>query len=292
MMNSGSYFIFFASFFIINPILYLINKIAVRHAYHPTFRKIGMKVYSDSYWDNIKYSSLKLYMESYFDLTMCAFLGSLAFNADQSEGRGIGEFMDNYSDIINSLVTMVYIGMGIVFVLVGFIRLYRNRHDLQSKQFNHSMRVYLEGVRNSSLSKMMYNLVFLSRRLITGLVLVMLSPYPYFQSYTLVVLSFLNLLYLIDVKPLKKGNGYEIFNEVFIYICSMIMANMLDASINTSLNELRGWLMIGMSTSNLVINMVLTILSSLSDIYYSQRDAYFKRKAKKEIKNRLKQLKS
>ena len=179
MMNSGSYFIFFISFFVINGSLFLINKISVWQAHRSIFRKIGMKVYSNSYWGDTKYSSLKLYMESYFDLTMCSFLGYLAFSTDSTKG-GIGEFMENYSDITNSLVTIVYLVMGFIFVIVGLTCLYKNRKDLQSNQFNHSMRVYFEGVRNSSLSKMMYNLVFLSRRLITGLVLVLLSPYPYF----------------------------------------------------------------------------------------------------------------
>ena len=76
----------------------------------------------------------------------------------------------------------------------------------------------------------------------------------------------MNLWYLIAVKPLKKGNGYEIFNEVFIYICSLIIANMLDASINTDLNDLRGWILVVMSSTNLVVNMALTIYSSIKDV--------------------------
>ena len=129
MMNSGSYFIFFASFFIINPALFLMNKIAIWQARRPIFRKIGLKVYSKSYWRDTKYSSQKLYMESYFDLTMCAILGFL--DQDQTEGGGIREFMGNYSDIINSMVTIVYVVMGFVFVIVGFVKLYLNRHYLR-----------------------------------------------------------------------------------------------------------------------------------------------------------------
>ena len=141
-------------------------------------------------------------MESYFDLTMCAFLGCLAFSADQTEGAGFIEFMGNFSDIINSFVTIVYVGMAFAYVIKGFTKLYRNRKNLQSKHLKKEMRVYIEEVRNSSLSKVMYNLVFLTRRLITALVLVLLWPYPYFQSFTLVVLSFANLWYFIAVKPM------------------------------------------------------------------------------------------
>ena len=67
------------------------------------------------------------------------------------------------------------------------------------------MRVYIDDVKNSSSSKMIYNLIFLTRRLITALVLVLLFAYPYFQSFTLVILSFLNLCYMIEVKPLKRA---------------------------------------------------------------------------------------
>ena len=81
-MNSGSYFVFKTSFFVINAFLYLVNKLAVLQAHRPIFRKIGVKVYSDSYWRDTKYSSQKLYMESYFDLTMCAILGCFAFSVD------------------------------------------------------------------------------------------------------------------------------------------------------------------------------------------------------------------
>ena len=123
MMNSGSYFIFFISFFVIKVCLFLINKIAVLQAHRPIFRKIGLKVYSNSYWNDLKFSLQKLYMEAYFDLTMCAFLGCLAFSVDQTEGGGIGEFLGNYSDITNSLLTIVYLMMGLFFPFYGLYQI-------------------------------------------------------------------------------------------------------------------------------------------------------------------------
>ena len=200
--------------------------------------------------------------------------------------------MGNYSDITNSLVTIVYVVMGFVFLIIGATVLFINRDNLYSKKLQEEMRVYFEGVRTSSFLRMIYNLTFLIRRLITAVVLVMLTPYPYFQSNTLVVLSFANIWYLTEAMPLKEENVYEIFNEVFIYICSLLMANMLDASLNSELNDLRGWVFIVMASTNLIINMTLTVYSSFKDIITSRKEAMYKKRAKRAIQNKLFELKS
>ena len=79
IFNSGSYFVFMMGFVIVNAILFLLNKLAARFSNHKAFRKLGLKVYSSSYKTDTKYESSKMYLESYFDLTLCAFLGVYSF---------------------------------------------------------------------------------------------------------------------------------------------------------------------------------------------------------------------
>jgi hypothetical protein len=56
IMNSGSYFLLFISFFVINILMYITNKVAVYCAHRPFCRKIGIKVYSSQYREDTIYA--------------------------------------------------------------------------------------------------------------------------------------------------------------------------------------------------------------------------------------------
>ena len=79
ILNSGSYFILWAIMTLFTLVKFIINKIAVYFARNPLARKLGIYIYSDSYWNEFKDGAMKLLMESYFDLAMCSLLNVLAF---------------------------------------------------------------------------------------------------------------------------------------------------------------------------------------------------------------------
>lgn len=72
--QSGSYFII--QFGIVSYYVggYVINHICKKFYWFRFARKIGIRVYQQSYYQQIKFGIMKLFMEAYFDLILCAFL--------------------------------------------------------------------------------------------------------------------------------------------------------------------------------------------------------------------------
>ena len=66
--------------------------------------------------------------------------------------------------------------------------------------------------------------------------------------------------YLIDASPLQEGNIYEMFNEVIIYICTMILMHMLDSSTDSDINIVRGYVFIALAGFNLIVNIAITAI--------------------------------
>jgi len=67
------------------------------------------------------------------------------------------------------------------------------------------------------------NIFFLWRRFIIALLLVFGGSWLYMKLTICVLLSFLNLVYNVAHKPLKKGNNIEISNELAIYLIGMVL---------------------------------------------------------------------
>ena len=86
IINSGSYFPIFAGIALYEIVMSAINYLAVKCSGWYWARKVGMSVYSKSYWKNFKDGGIKLFIESYFDLAMCSLLGVLAFLEKDEQG--------------------------------------------------------------------------------------------------------------------------------------------------------------------------------------------------------------
>ena len=79
IMNSGSYFIVASGVIIITIAKYIINYLAVKLAKFKVARRLGMWAYQKTYFKNSVIANLKLFLEAFFDLTLCAFLNMYAF---------------------------------------------------------------------------------------------------------------------------------------------------------------------------------------------------------------------
>lgn len=69
-------------------------------------------------------------------------------------------------------------------------------------------------------SALLYNLVFLLRRIVFAATMIFLTEYPLFQVYSLIIQSVGSMIYLVNVAPFEaRGlNRLELFNEFCIYI--------------------------------------------------------------------------
>lgn len=70
-------------------------------------RKIGMWAYQDKVSMRIKSTQMKLFLESYFDLSFGVILGSLVFT--MTETGETHKFFNNPSNILCSITTLVYL---------------------------------------------------------------------------------------------------------------------------------------------------------------------------------------
>ena len=82
--------------------------------------------------------------------------------------------MGNYSDITNSLVTIGYLVVGLLFPIIGLFLIFRNKKLINEESVQRKLKVYIEGIRTSKMSRMLYNFFFLMRKLVTGFVLVII----------------------------------------------------------------------------------------------------------------------
>ena len=178
VMNSGSYFILGAGIFIFTISRFILNKIATKFAQYPFFRKVGMKFYRSSYKKEITHAQLKLFMESYFDLAMCAMLNFLSFYTNKN--YTMGDYFGTFDDILCSMITLVYFVLIFVFPVWGYKLITENMDDLEKPEIKDKVEVFIDEVKTDTRHRALYNIYFLSRRLFTVIVLVFIPHLPFF----------------------------------------------------------------------------------------------------------------
>lgn len=138
--------------------------------------------------------------------------------------------------------------------------------------------------KTKELPQAMYNVFFMIRRAIISFVLVFLVQYPYFQCAILINLSIVNICYMIVYKPLKVDNGIEIYNETTIYLTTMIMTNFLNVAQPIEVIDMMGWVLIGVAGINLVVNIMITMIISIKDLFNERQTRSIEKKVNKIFK--------
>lgn len=85
-------------------------------------------------------------------------------------------------------------------------------------------------------------------------------------------MSILTLCYYSASTPLKQGNNIEIVNEACIYVCTLIIGNFLNAALPLELSNILGWFLIGLICSNILLNITLTVVQSITQLIKNTRD--------------------
>ena len=112
----------------------------------------------------------------------------------------------------------------------------------------------------------MYIVYFLIRRFLTGTLLIVFVEYPFFQCVLLLVMSTMNFIYIVSVKPLEntKQNRIEIFNELCIMVCAHLYNIFLRGEGSLQFLNGTGWTFMGTAAFNIIGNMGIVIMDSLS----------------------------
>ena len=112
----------------------------------------------------------------------------------------------------------------ILFPIWGAFGILMNRTQLESKQFKLRYGVFTQDIHTSSVGKAMFNIIYIVRRVLTALIIVSID-FPLAQCQLMVVLSTMNLIYLIVAKPVKEVfiNRLEVFNEACVCVSSYMI---------------------------------------------------------------------
>ena len=174
MMNSGSYFILFALAVGYSFGRYLLNSMARCCPTSVRCRKLGIYAYEASYTGNLWTSTVKLFIESFFDLTMCAMLANLSF-LEIPKGASFASLFSNRDDAISSTLSLLYTLLVLVAPVIGYFSIKRNLGNLDSKVMIAKYGVFYQENRTDTSERALYNIYFLGRRFFTVLVLVFLT---------------------------------------------------------------------------------------------------------------------
>ena len=177
MMNSGSYFIIMGGLFSFTIGKFILNTLARCCSRWKRMRKIGIWAYESSYIKNLWRDNLKLFVESYFDLAMCAALADLAF-LEIPYGTDFITMFDTRDNAMSNGFSLLFTFLGIIVPLIAYRGIINNLHDLKSVSGRYG--VFYEDNRTDTRSRALYNIYFLARRFWSVIVLVFVTRYPFF----------------------------------------------------------------------------------------------------------------
>jgi hypothetical protein len=162
----------------------------------------------------LKETFLTMIFEGYLELMICCLI---AFNTQQQQ---IEDGLN--SSGIFAFFTCYFVGISMVYFPISTaITFIRNRHRLEDDEFKEEYGFLFEDLK-PNIASALYRHVFILRRLVYALTLVMLKDQPSVQLIIHGSISLLYTSYLLTVRPFnsRDENNKEIFNEVVLIILS------------------------------------------------------------------------
>ena len=101
-----------------------------------------------------------------------------------------------------SLTTVFYDFALIIFPVYAYLVIRDNFGTLSTDNTTFKYGIFYEGMNLKQKVSAMYNVIFMARRLITALVLVFMHDLPFFQCQLLLVMSTMNVIYMVSVRPI------------------------------------------------------------------------------------------
>jgi len=113
-------------------------------------------------------------------------------------------------------------------------------------------------------SAAVYNLVFLVRRMLFVLTAVLEHSRPDFQILALLLLTLMNLLYLVSVKPFEDSTVQknEVMNEHLVYSSVVLSLLLLIFQNDSEVQNKIGWVLFAQIVGNIALNMVFAFKES------------------------------
>jgi len=124
-----------------------------------------------------------------------------------------------------------------------------------------------------NLHAMLYNLIFIVRRIILVLALIFLPDYGLFQVFLHILMSVGMLVYSFTVRPFAEPglNAQECINETITLVTAYMMVLFTNLVPNTArvggmnVKTAIGWFMIGVIGLAIIINLFLIIKTTVNE---------------------------
>jgi hypothetical protein len=128
---------------------------------------------------------------------MCSALGLLSF-IEIPFGTDFKSVFMTRDDSIESTIIIVYSVIILLCPFIGYYGIKRNFITLNTKSTQKWLGVFYIDNKIDTLYRALYNIFFLRRRLITVAVLIFPTRWPFFQCIALMLMSILNLAYMLS----------------------------------------------------------------------------------------------
>lgn len=157
----------------------LLRKLAVKFPKYSIFRRLGMWLgpYDQT---EVKKATLRLLLESYFDIAIGVFSNLRAF-FESTDAKDFFLFFATPADFANSVIVIILTYTIFYFPLWMYRKIYRQREDLMNPQFKEELGWLFEDLRVDNLQIALYQYYFLVRRLYFAFILTILPEYVVLQ---------------------------------------------------------------------------------------------------------------
>ncbi|TNV87548.1 hypothetical protein FGO68_gene6265 [Halteria grandinella] len=171
------------------------------------------------------------------------------------------------SDTICSLSALTFATAQLSFPFALWALLWSNFGSLvQSDQNERYGSSYFE-IKTSSRAALLYNVLFMVRRLVYAGAAVFLDKHPPIQAFVLIASSLMHLAYIMYARPFMERtlNSMEMFNEGCILIASYHTLIFSDGIPSDNAGEIidfqykAGWCLIGIVSVNVLVNMSVMV---------------------------------
>ena len=134
--------------------------------------------------------------------------------------HGFGESFCNICGFLTCFTLIIYT------LFSGFMIIADHRYNkLPEENMRRKYKILIDGSRRGGLAPKLHNISYMIRRFIVVSVIIFMQGHPDFQIVVLLETSFLNLCYLVTVKPYenKRQNSIDIFNEALLFFSYIIV---------------------------------------------------------------------
>lgn len=175
---------------------------------------------------------------------------------------------NNTSDKISSYFAIIMLAVMIGFPFGVWYLLWRQINKLKEEEsIKRFGSTYME-LRTDSKAALMYNVVYMLRRLAFALTAVLLKSLPSIQVAFTCFQSLVVITYIAQVQPFELPllNTMEIVNEFTILVATYHLFLFTDYVEDPNMQYILGWSMIGLTVLNILINMGVMVWTSFRQL--------------------------